>query len=524
MNTDLVIGVDIGTSSVKAGIYGLDGVALGTATSAVGVDRHADGSVTQSLDTLYDAAASAVTECLATTRAAPARVGAIAFSGQMAGVGLVDAYHRPIIPYDSWLDTRCGVVVDALSDEVRQRILSVSGCAPTVAIGPKMAWWAQYQPEVVDTTAKFVTAAGYVAGRAAQLSGDEAFIDPSYLHFTSIADTANGTWDTELAHVLGVPLDRLPRIVESSDIIGYVGPEAATDFGLPQGVPIAAGCGDTAACAVGAGIDQPLQAFDVAGTAAVLGIRLPSFVTDPTGTLLTMRSPLGSGAFALAYVGGAGELIDWLCSVVLGHTAVDDRAYADLDQVAQDADAGSDGLLVSPHFSGRVTPAHPTMRGALIGLEPRHGRPQIARSVLEAIAYEYKIFAVAALALAGTDANAKVTQVVGTGGGSKLRFWNEIKASVLDAPYSPLQGVDAGTRGAALVALAAIGATVPSLGPNAAAATVQPRRQDADIYTETFANYVRWTRRLADGFTREPALATQTIDAGIKDPQNENGE
>src|SRR4029453_13689867 len=110
----------------------------------------------------------------------------------------------------------------------------------------------------------------------AGLPGGKAFIDPSYLHFTSVADVGRGRWDEDLGQAVGVDPDLLPAIVESTSIIGELSAGAASDFGLLAGTPVAAGCGDTAASALGSGVNAAAQAFDIAGTAALVGICLPT--------------------------------------------------------------------------------------------------------------------------------------------------------------------------------------------------------------------------------------------------------
>jgi xylulokinase len=496
------MGIDVGTSSVKAGLYTLDGTCLGVEAAPVALDRAADGAVTQDLDGLYAAAAQASREAMAASQLEAGQVAALAVDGQMAGLGLVDADHRPVAPYDSWLDARCEAVLNELPGDLAQAILRRSGCAPTISGGPKMAWWARYKPAVTARAAKFVTAGGYVAGRAVGLPGHEAFIDPTYLHFQSVADGAAGTWAPDLAQAMGIPQALLPRIVGCSDVVGHLMPAAAAQFGLPAGLPLAAGCGDTAAAAAGAGVSAPGQAFDVAGTAAVLGVHVPRFEADPTGTLLTMRSPLGDGCYALAYVGGAGEIIDWLVKTVLGHPAVDAAAYAELAAAAAGAPPGCEGLIASPHFSGRICPAAPAMRGSFIGLTPSHGRAHLVRAVLEAIAFEYRGYAQAALQLTGLD---RLTEVVGMGGGTQLGLWNQIKAAVLDAPYRPLRDVDIGTRGAAMVAIAALGEAVPPVRPGRFGPTVPPPPDPAAAraYQAAARHYEAWARHLAAAYERK---------------------
>lgn len=493
---DAVLGIDLGTSVVKAGIYTLDGVERATGSSPIPLRQSEGGRVEQDLDEFYQAAAQATRQAVAGFDAE--RIAAIAIAGQMAGVGIVDADHRPLAPYDSWLDTRCGGVVAEMSAGLDERIIASAGCAPTISIGPKMLWWQRYEPEVCAQAAAFVTAAGYVAGRAAGLSGSEAFIDPSHLHFTSVADVGTATWDDELVEALGLAPELLPTIVESTSVVGRLTQEAAADFGLPAGIPIAAGCGDTAAGAMGAGVTEPGQAFDVAGTAAVFGACTTTFAPDVAGaTLMTMRSALQGRWYSLAYVGGAGQVIEWACREVLGRAVVDDDAYAELADAAVGVPPGSEGVMLLPHFNGRIAPVAPDTRGAVIGLTGTRTRAHLARATLESIAYEYRGYADAVHRLVP---DLDLVSVTGVGGGSRSAVWNQIKADVLGVRYTPVRGVEAGTRGAALVAIEALGHGEPRLEPTAFGPASVPDPSTTDAYRGGYEQYRWWTDHLVEAY------------------------
>jgi len=500
---DAVLGIDLGTSLVKAGIYSFDGTMQARATHPIALQRSPQGRTEQDLDEFYDAAAAATRQCLAGSGFAPERIGAIAVAGQMAGVGIVDDEHRPLALFDSWLDTRCSDVVDELSRTVGDRITAVAGCPPTISIGPKMVWWGRHEPALCAQAAAFVTAAGYVAGRAAGLSGRQAFIDPSYLHFTSVADVALGRWDQALVDAVGVDPGLLPTVVESTSIVGQLTTQAARDFGLPVGTPIAAGCGDTAASALGSGATEAGQAFDIGGTAAVFGVCLPLFAPDAAHrTLMTMRAALPGRWYSLAYVGGAGQVIEWMCREVLGHAALDEAAYADLADAVSAVAAGSDGVVLSPHFAGRIAPVAPGMRGSVIGLSPTQGRSHLARAMLESIAFEYRHYAEI---VRGVAPQWPVEEVIGMGGGSRLGVWNQIKADVLMTPYRPVVEVEPGTRGAALVAMAALGHDCPALESSASGPIVVPDPSKQQAYDAAYGRYRRWSDHLADGYRTEAA-------------------
>jgi xylulokinase len=145
--------------------------------------------------------------------------------------------------YDSWLDTRCGPYIPRLKEH-EQQIIALTGGPPTISHGAKILWWKHEQPDVYQRIARFVQPGGYVAGRLAGLKGDQAFVDRTYIHFSCFSDTQAGTWSDGLLTAFDVEKDKLPHIVNSSDIIGYVTGEAAAASGLKAGTPIAAGCGD----------------------------------------------------------------------------------------------------------------------------------------------------------------------------------------------------------------------------------------------------------------------------------------
>jgi xylulokinase len=509
--TDCVVGIDLGTSLVKAGVYTIEGALLGSASVPLAMHQGAGGRVEQSMTDFSRAAAVATRRSLDHADVDTHRITALAVAGQMAGVGLVDRRHRPVAPFDSWLDTRCAPVVDELSATYGDRIVAGSGCPPTISIGPKMVWWHRAEPTVCDHAAAFVTAGGYVAGDAAGLAGDAAFIDPTYLHFTSVAAVAEDAWDIELVAELGLEPELLPTIVPSTQVVGELTRRAAERYGLPAGIPIAAGCGDTAASALGSAVTQPGAGFDIAGTAAVLGVCQPVFAPDTINrTLMVMRAALPGLYYSLAYVAGAGQVIEWLCREFFGDANSAGEAYEKLAAAAAEAGAGSGGVTALPHFTGRVAPAAPADRGALVGITPASTRGDLARAVLESIAYEYRGYA----ELVGKlTPDVVLKGVTGMGGGSRSALWNQIKADVLGVQYRPLVNVDAGTRGAAVLALIATGRNGPEIGSDAYGHAAAPDASTATAYDGGYERYRFWSSALTRAY-RKPDPSPETITGG----------
>jgi xylulokinase len=270
------------------------------------------GVVEQENDDFYRTAAQTVKDCLAKSGIDPRQVAAIAFDSQMAGIGTVDEDFNPATRFDSWLDMRCQPHIEYINREHGDQVTRLTGCPPTCNHGSKHLWWKEEQPQAYRRIAKFVTPAGYVAGKMVGLRGEDAFMDYTFIHFSGCSDAARGAWSDELVDAMGFDRDKLPRIVEPWFVVGEVSQAAAAEFGLAPGTVVAAGCGDTAASALGGGITRAGMLFDVAGTAAVLAGCTDQYVADVENrALLTMRSVIPGLWNPLAYIAGGGIALRW---------------------------------------------------------------------------------------------------------------------------------------------------------------------------------------------------------------------
>jgi xylulokinase len=257
MQKKYLIGVDLGTSSTKAALYQIDGRLVSEASVEVPLLYPKPGVVEQDSQDFYSSAAQTVRKCIESSAIEPEEIAAIAFDSQMAGVGLVDEDFEPVARFDSWLDMRCQPFIEWMDREAGDQITRLTGCPPTCDHGPKMLWWKNEQPDTYRRTAKFVMPGAIVAGRIAGLRADQAFIDHTYIHFSGFSDAQKGAWSDELCLRFGLDIDKLPTIVSPCDIIGEVTGRSAAEFGLAPGTPVAAGAGDTAANALGAGVVRP---------------------------------------------------------------------------------------------------------------------------------------------------------------------------------------------------------------------------------------------------------------------------
>jgi xylulokinase len=456
VSADLLLGVDAGTGATKAALYDLTGALRGSATvpTASLVQRH--DRVEQDPAGMLDETERAIRAALVHAGATGADVAAVALDGQMAGVMFVDAHGEAIGPYDSWLDTRCDPDVARLRPYAAQ-IVARCGGYPTYSAGPKLLWWLRERPEELRRARAMVMPSAYLAGRLCGLDGAQAYADPTYLHFSCLADTAAGRWSAELVALLDAPDHLLPRIVETTEVVGEVTRAAAARTGLRPGTPVAAGCGDTAAGVLGAGVVRAGSALDVAGSASVLATCVRDFAPDVAERVLfTARCAHPDHFYALGYVLGGGLNLGWFRELAAPdlRTLDDGEAFARLDAEAAPVPPGADGVAFAPHLGGRVTPNDAHQRGLWHGLTRSHRRGHLYRALLEGIAFEYGLYLDATRRL-----HPGLTDVVvrAVGGGARSALWGQIKADVLRAPYRPLVRQEGGALGCALLAGQAVG-------------------------------------------------------------------
>lgn len=484
------LGVDIGTTGVKAAIFDIDGRLQGQSFVPTKLHYPAPGQVEQKPEDILSETMTAVGQ--AVQSCPEADIAAMSFDGQMAGLMGIDEHWNPTTHYDSWLDTRCEKQIH-LMNRHKARIIGGSGSAPGFFYGPKLLWWKQERPEVYQKTASFIEPSVYVVGKLAGLKGRDAYIDYTYIHFTNLCRNETKTWSDELCGLFGVDREKLPRIVSPTDVVGHLTPEYAEALGLNPGTPIAAGCGDTAAGLLGAGLVEPGESVDTSGTASVLTFCGDSFRPDVEGgSLISCRSVIEGLWYSLAYINGGGLCIDWFADQFGGADPTDEEVYARLNEKAALVPVGSEGLIFCPHFAGRNFPYEPNLKGSWSGLNWRHKKEHLYRSLLEGLAFEYRHY-LSNFRRLFPDLDLK--KIRNIGGGSKSNLWRQIKADCLGVPYATLREMEFGALGSALVAAAAVNDLTDLKGAvlkiNREIENIDPKEGNLPKYKACYQDYVQ---------------------------------
>jgi len=448
-----LIGVDLGTNGIKTAILDLQGNVLQDSYRETTIYYPRPGLVEQNPDEFYKITLYSIKDVLERSKVAPGQILAVGFDGQMGGVLGIDRNYNPVTHYDIVLDTRCQKYSDLLRDRYEDLIFKHTCGSPCHA--PKILWWKNERKDIYKKIHKFIVLSSYVVGKMAGLSGDEAFIDHTNLSFSGLNEATKLTWSEEICGLLGVDMDKLPRVVKPWKIVGKVDRISTRICGLKEGTPLVAGAGDQPAGFLGAGMTKPGLAIDVAGSSSVFSICTDKFVPDlQNKTIVYMNSVIPTLYYPLSYISGGGLSLRWFRDQ-FAHEEKREAAkrginiYALLDEKSRSLPPGSCSLLFIPHLGGRACPYDFKVRGAWIGLNWGHTKAHLYRAILESIAYDY-YYALKLLKKLFLSVKIETVRVIG--GGARSDFWNQIKADVLNIPYIRLDKKELAILGSAIIA------------------------------------------------------------------------
>lgn len=470
MNGPILLGLDLGTSGVKAMLLPIDGGEAVSHTVDLALDTPRPGWSEQSPETWWTAAVTAIRGVLARSGVAPGDVVALATAGQMHGATLLDAAGTVLRPAILWNDARTGAQCDTIMERVGlpQLLNWVANPALAGFTLPKLLWVREHEPEVFGRIATVLLPKDYLTYR---LTGELA-TELSDASGTLLFDVAHRRWSADLAGALDIPLSILPPVHESIGIVGHVRAGAARSTGLRQGMPVVAGGADNACAAVGMGVVRPGDMLASVGTSGTLVAPTHSPDIDLQGRLHTFCHAVPDTWYVMGVVLSAGGSLRWFRDT-LGETerAAAERKgrdpYEEIVDQAATVSPGSEGLIFLPYLTGERTPhGDPSARGAFIGLSLRHTRAHLARSVIEGVT-----FALADAAALMRDLDLDLDTIRMTGGGARSALWRQMLADVLGAAVVTASTDTGPALGAAILAGVGVG-VYPSV-PEATASLIR---------------------------------------------------
>jgi len=506
-----VITLDVGTSSTKTALWDEVGRLVAETSSPYPLNRPHPLWAEIDPNIWWQAVCTTTRQVVTKAGIDPRQIAGIGADGVSWTLIPVDKDVNPLYPAMIWLDRRAEDETAWLKSlpEADKLVDLVANPLDPAYITPKLIWLRNHHPDIFDAAYQFLDATGFIT---AKLTG--AFIcDTTQAYGYHFYNIRRDCWDSWAANLVGVPLDKLPRLCPCTEVVGTLTAQAAAQMGIPAGIPVIAGVLDAASGALGSGVTRVGHTNEQGGQAGGMAVSLDHVVVEPR-LIFSHHALPGQYILQAGTVGGGtlGWFRDVLGQVEVSASALIGKNPFELfsQQVAQ-TPPGAHGLIFLPYMAGERTPLwSSTPRGVFFGLSYNTTRGDMLRAIMEGCA-----FAVYDNARIAEEKGGTVTECRGSGGATQSPVWCQIKADIYNKPFVVARREDGGEGGHSLglYALTAsavglcddAGACVERLLPNRQVFEPSPERHA--IYEDLFGVYRDVSRRLLGDFERLAAIS-----------------
>jgi gluconokinase len=447
---DVVIGLDVGTTGVKAVAFGVGTSWRHVVVREYPMQQPAPGQQVQDPATILGAVRDALAECLAATEVS--RVIAISVSAAMHGLMALDDQLQPITPLLTWADARAQEEARALHSSGQASTLAAATGAPAHPMTPlvKLRWFARHDPDTWQAARWWIGLKDFVL---LWLTGS-LVTEFSSASGTGLLDMSTRSWSAEALGVCGLAADRLPPIRRPTDTLPLA-PAAARAIGVSPGIPVVLGAADGPLGNLGTGAMMPGVAGLSVGTSAAVRITVDSPRSDPTGAVFCYALTSDSWVVGAALSNG-GAAARWAGSALAPDLKGDEAVLA----LAAEVPAGCDGLVMLPYLLEERAPLwERQIPGAYVGLRWEHTRGHLLRAAVEGVCLQLRLI------VDRLESVQPVTSVRATGGVFRAPLWRDVLAGMLGRPIHVVDAAEGTALGAAALALFALGcADSPAAG------------------------------------------------------------
>ena len=458
-NKKYYIGFDAGTQSVKVAVYDEDMKCVSQHVNPTVLRYPNPGWVEMDADGYLDAVAKGLKQCGEDMRkkGLPVEnIRSIFGDGIILGITGVNKDGQAITPYINYLDSRTKEDAEALAQTPRSIWAEETGNPEPSCMFPALfaRWLMKNSSAFQKDGCKFMHNAPYILSRLAGLKAEDAFIDWGTLSGWGLGyNVIKKEWSQKQLEILQLPEKYLPRVVKPWDIIGHLTKEWAEKTGLPEGIPICAGAGDTMQSMIGCGVTEVNAAADVAGTCAMFCIATDGIkpeLSKPGMNLIFNSGTLENTYFYWGFIRTGGLALRWFRDNICGRVGEGD--YFDvLNEAAESVPAGCGGVLFLPYLTGGIGELSEAT-GGFLNMTMDTDQAVLWRSVLEAIGYDY---------IGVTDlyrkAGLSLERITVTEGGSRSALWNQIKADMMGSSVITLKTAEGAVMTNAAAAAYAVG-------------------------------------------------------------------
>lgn len=482
------IGFDCGTQSTKVAIYDNNLNCIAEHNIPTVITYPKAGWAQMDADHYLNSVREGIRTCLEKSSIDPKNVQAICGDGIICGIVGVDKDGKAITPYIPYLDSRAADDARWIYENLDPIWITESGNSVIEAFEPPILarWLLANHDGFRKHGAKILNNGPYVLSRLANLKTDDLFIDWATLSGWLIGyDAIEKNWSRNQMDLLEIPMNFLPKIVKPWDIIGNLCEKEARLTGLPAGIPIVAGAGDTMQSNLGCGLVETGLAADVAGTAAMFTVMVDGIneeLSHNSGLFFSIGT-LPDTYFYWGYIRTGGLSLRWFRDNVCQRKD-DNTFYDEMNNLAKRVPPGSNGTLFFPYLQGGSGELG-NASGCFVNMSSATDTSEMWRAILESIAYEY---------LSLTDklreSGVNIEKITVTEGGSKSDIWNQIKSDVLKAEVITLKRIEGAVMANAAVAAYAVG-DIPDLKETiknkiAVKKIYKPQKENSAYYQKAF--------------------------------------
>lgn len=442
------LGIDCGSTSVKCLAIDENGHPLGVASRTYPTYSPQDGWMEQEPDTWLAAATAAVRECV--TLLAGYAVRAIAFSGNMSSPVFLDAARRPVYRCMLVGDARCALQAKELTRTFAEEFRSMSGNIPDACfVAAKLLWFRENCPEAYARTTQFVFAKDYLRYQfTGVLNTEQTDAGNTLLYDAQTAD-----WNWTLIEKIGLRKDIFPMLLPSTAQAGTLLPAISRECDLPAGIPVFCGGADMACSQLGTKCFLADALSITLSTSGQVCMNVDGWRCEGYGRVTFHPGVLPQLHYAMGSVFSGGLALNWCYKLLFGRDTLEKKDFERMEALSRQISGyapGESGMLFLPFLSGSGTPYFsPADRGSLLGLTIATDPALYFSAVMEGVTMHIRenadVF---------RDMGCDIRRVFVGGGGTHMRHWMQMLATVLDREVEILQCPDASTLGAALIALA----------------------------------------------------------------------
>jgi xylulokinase len=448
-----VLGIDLGTSSVKAILVSEGGEIIASSSQGYPIYSPHPGWTEQDPEEWWESTIRAVRASIHQSHIKPSQIKAVGLSGQTHGTVLVGKNLLPLRKAIIWMDQRSIAQTQWLQQSIGKRLSRITGLPiATGFMAPSLLWIRENESGIWKKIYQFLLPKDYIR---LKLTGNLAS-DVTDAGGTLLLDTGKRKWSPETLQKLEIPASFAPPLYESCQVTGKITKKAAKEISLKEGTPVSGGGADQIMGAVGNGIVEPGRVACSIGTGGLVVTSMDHPQVAPEKGLHTIPHAIAGKWVLMGAILSGGSSLSWFYKQVISakeKTLKGENSYRSLFREVLPSPAASKGLIFLPYLKGERTPyLDPQARGAFIGLSLQHNRRDLTRAIMEGV-----VFALRQSLEKFKELGIEITSVITWGGGAKNKLWRQIQADIFNVPIliSPTQ--EGSAYGAAVTAAVSIG-------------------------------------------------------------------